>query len=38
MTAHLRSLGLTVFGVDLSPAMVALTRQAYPDLRFDGDR
>ncbi|MFF5210095.1 class I SAM-dependent DNA methyltransferase [Streptosporangium sp. NPDC000396] len=34
-TAHLRSLGLTAFGVDLSPAMIALARQAHPDLRFD---
>ncbi|MGH3981613.1 MAG: class I SAM-dependent DNA methyltransferase [Pseudonocardiaceae bacterium] len=35
VTAHLRSLGLSAFGVDLSPAMVALARRAYPDLRFD---
>ncbi|MCW2885912.1 MAG: class SAM-dependent methyltransferase [Streptosporangiaceae bacterium] len=35
VTAHLHSLGLTAFGVDLSPAMVALARQAHPDLRFD---
>ncbi|MGH3830167.1 MAG: class I SAM-dependent DNA methyltransferase [Pseudonocardiaceae bacterium] len=35
VTAHLCSLGLSVFGVDLSPAMVALARRAYPDLRFD---
>jgi SAM-dependent methyltransferase len=35
VTAHLQSLGLTTFGVDLSPAMVALARQAHPGLRFD---
>jgi SAM-dependent methyltransferase len=35
VTAHLHSLGLTVLGVDVSPAMVAAARQAYPGLRFD---
>ncbi|MFD5828518.1 class I SAM-dependent DNA methyltransferase [Lentzea sp. NPDC060358] len=35
LTAHLRSLGLDAFGVDLSPEMIALARQAHPDLRFD---
>ncbi len=35
VTAHLHSLGLTAFGVDLSPAMVAVARQAHPGLRFD---
>lgn len=35
LTAHLRSLGLTVFGIDLSPEMIALARKAHPDLRFD---
>jgi SAM-dependent methyltransferase len=35
ITAHLRSLGLTAFGIDLSPAMVAEARRTYPDLRFD---
>ncbi|MFF0060353.1 class I SAM-dependent DNA methyltransferase [Streptomyces sp. NPDC005279] len=35
VTAHLNSLGLNTFGVDLSPAMVALAREAYPGLRFD---
>ncbi|MGC4880994.1 class I SAM-dependent DNA methyltransferase [Micromonospora sp. DT43] len=35
ITAHLRSLGLTVFGIGLSPAMVALARRTYPDLRFN---
>jgi SAM-dependent methyltransferase len=35
VTAHLRRLGLRAFGVDLSPAMVALARRTYPELRFD---
>ncbi|MBB0243442.1 methyltransferase domain-containing protein [Streptomyces alkaliphilus] len=35
VTAHLRDLGLDVFGVDLSPVMIELAREAYPDLRFE---
>ncbi|MET8339087.1 class I SAM-dependent methyltransferase [Streptosporangium canum] len=35
VTAHLRSLGVTAFGVDLSPEMVALARDAHPGLRFE---
>ncbi|GAA4231478.1 SAM-dependent methyltransferase [Streptosporangium album] len=35
VTAYLHSLGLTAFGVDLSPEMIALARQAHPSLRFD---
>ncbi|MEU4226638.1 class I SAM-dependent methyltransferase [Nonomuraea sp. NPDC026600] len=35
VTAHLRDLGLDAFGVDLSPVMIDLARQAYPDLRFE---
>jgi len=35
VTAHLRGLGLDVFGVDLSPAMIDLARETYPDLRFE---
>lgn len=35
VTAHLAELGLAAFGVDASPAMVELARQAYPALRFD---
>ncbi len=27
--------GLDVFGVDLSPVMIGLAREAYPDLRFE---
>jgi SAM-dependent methyltransferase len=34
-TAHLASLGLDVFGVDLSPAMVDVARRAHPGLRFE---
>lgn len=35
VTAYLSGLGLPVFGVDLSPGMIALARQSHPDLRFD---
>jgi SAM-dependent methyltransferase len=35
ITAHLHELGLTAFGVDASPAMIELARQAYPSLRFE---
>ncbi|MFE6834955.1 class I SAM-dependent methyltransferase [Streptomyces sp. NPDC057705] len=35
VTAHLRDLGLDVFGVDVSPVMIGLAREAYPDLRFE---
>lgn len=35
ITAHLDSLGVEVFGVDLSPAMIDLARRAHPHLRFD---
>jgi len=34
ITAHLRSLGCDVFGVDLSPGMIAVARGRYPELRF----
>jgi SAM-dependent methyltransferase len=33
-TAYLKGLGVDVFGVDLSPEMVALSRERYPELRF----
>ncbi len=35
VTAHLHALGLPAFGIDLSPAMIALARRAHPDLRFE---
>ncbi|MGW2473847.1 class I SAM-dependent DNA methyltransferase [Streptomyces sp. NPDC001665] len=35
VTGHLAGLGLDVFGVDASPAMVELARRAWPGLRFD---
>ncbi|CCH31731.1 methyltransferase domain-containing protein [Actinosynnema sp. NPDC047251] len=35
VTAHLHGLGASTFGIDLSPEMVALARQAHPGLRFD---
>ena len=34
VAAHLNALGVPVFGVDLSPKMVEVARQRYPDLRF----
>jgi SAM-dependent methyltransferase len=35
LTAHLRALGLDAFGVDASPAMIALAREAHPSMRFE---
>ncbi len=35
IAAHLAELGPAVFGIDASPAMIGLARQAYPGLRFD---
>jgi SAM-dependent methyltransferase len=35
VTAHLDSLGLSAFGVDLSPKMVEIARRTYPSLRFE---
>ncbi|WP_405585999.1 methyltransferase domain-containing protein [Streptomyces sp. NBC_01190] len=35
ITAYLEGLGLAVSGVDASPAMVELAREAYPGLRFE---
>ncbi len=34
VTARLHALGVPVFGVDLSPRMVALARRVHPELRF----
>lgn len=35
VTAHLRDLGVQASGIDLSPQMVQVARQAYPDLSFE---
>lgn len=35
VTAHLASLGLSVFGLDLSESMLAIARREYPALRFE---
>ncbi|MER5715059.1 class I SAM-dependent methyltransferase [Streptomyces sp. NPDC002132] len=35
VTAYLQSLGVTAFGIDLSPKTVAVARRRHPDLRFD---
>ncbi|MEV0248852.1 class I SAM-dependent methyltransferase [Nocardia sp. NPDC050712] len=35
ITAHLHGLGVSISGIDLSSSMVALARQAHPDLRFE---
>jgi SAM-dependent methyltransferase len=35
VTAHLRSLGLDAFGIDLSPGMIDVARRDHPDLRFE---
>ena len=35
VTAHLDGRGAPVFGIDVSPQMIAQARQAYPGLRFD---
>ncbi|MFC8350756.1 class I SAM-dependent methyltransferase [Streptomyces sp. NPDC057280] len=34
VTAHLADLGLSAFGIDVSPKMIELAREAYPHLRF----
>lgn len=34
LTAHLATSGLPAFGIDVSPKMVELARQAFPSLRF----
>ncbi|MFD4414239.1 class I SAM-dependent methyltransferase [Streptomyces sp. NPDC058246] len=34
VTAHLAGLGLSAFGIDVSPKMIELAREAHPDLRF----
>ncbi|MFE2492704.1 class I SAM-dependent methyltransferase [Streptomyces scopuliridis] len=34
VTAHLADLGVSAFGIDLSPKMIELARQAHPSLNF----
>ncbi|MFH9725074.1 class I SAM-dependent methyltransferase [Streptomyces sp. NPDC017254] len=35
VTAHLQSLGVAAFGIDLSPETVAVARRRHPELQFD---
>jgi SAM-dependent methyltransferase len=35
VTVHLAGLGLDAFGIDLSPAMVEVARETYPELLFE---
>ncbi len=35
VTAHLHALGVSAFGVDLSPEMVEVARRSHPGLRFE---
>ncbi|MGY2873141.1 SAM-dependent methyltransferase [Marmoricola sp. URHA0025 HA25] len=35
VTGYLRDSGVDVFGIDLSPEMIAIARHDYPDLRFE---
>ncbi|MCZ7429811.1 class I SAM-dependent methyltransferase [Micromonospora sp. WMMA1949] len=35
ITRHLRDLGLSAFGIDLSPAMIDLARRDHPGVRFE---
>lgn len=35
ITAHLHSLGVDIFGIDLSPGMIDVARQTHPQLCFD---
>src|SRR5580692_12954417 len=35
VTGYLNDLGLPVFGIDLSPEMIAIARRTYPGLRFE---
>ncbi|MFJ2437079.1 class I SAM-dependent methyltransferase [Streptomyces anulatus] len=35
VTAYLTGLGVSAFGIDLSPRMVGLARAAHPELRFE---
>jgi SAM-dependent methyltransferase len=35
VTAHLHTLGIDAFGIDLSPGMIDVARRDHPDLRFE---
>jgi SAM-dependent methyltransferase len=35
ITAHLQQLGVSAFGIDLSPKMIDVARHSYPGLRFE---
>ncbi len=35
LTAHLRDLGVSASGIDLSPEMIAIARRDHPDVRFE---
>ncbi|NYI07542.1 class I SAM-dependent methyltransferase [Allostreptomyces psammosilenae] len=35
VTAHLHTLGVDAFGIDLSPGMITVARRTHPELRFD---
>jgi SAM-dependent methyltransferase len=35
VTAHLRSLGVDAFGIDLSPGIIEVARRNHPDFRFE---
>ena len=35
VTGHLHDAGVDVFGIDLSPEMIAIAQRDYPDLRFE---
>jgi len=35
LTDHFNSLGLNTFGIDLSPAMIAIARREFPGVRFE---
>jgi SAM-dependent methyltransferase len=35
VTAHLQQLGVSAFGIDLSPAMIDIAQHSYPGLRFE---